>query len=217
MMDGGPATNSRSHVIHLKTWIIGGLSNILIGKVTVRLLMLKASIVIPWWQTYLVLNVIWQLLMSKHHNMWATHGECSCIKVMWFWIWWLCRFCVVIWVFHPCHNGQWPLTWKDLHPRFYPLYLFSYLKSWESASMPLFNVECQTRELLVPFWYVAVLDCGLNAGPPTLKVRTLPLGYWGGLNSCDKKSITSLWLSERWYNDCRFLYLYPRNEVWGGI
>ena len=155
--------------------------------------------------------------MSKHHNMWATHGECSCIKVMWFWIWWLCRFCVVIWVFHPCHNGQWPLTWKDLHPRSYPLHLFSYLNSWESASTPLFNVECQTREPLVPFWYDAVLDCGLNPGPPTLKVRILPLGYWGGLNSCDKKSITSLWLSERWYNDWRFLYLsmvyYCRDEM----
>ena len=31
------------------------------------------------------------------------------------------------------------------------LTLFSYLNSWERASFSFFNVECQTRELLVPF------------------------------------------------------------------
>ena len=65
----------------------------------------------------------------------------------------LCRFCVVIRFFHPRHNGQWPPTSKDFYPRLYPLHLlFSYLSSWEIASISLFNVECQTRELLVPFW-----------------------------------------------------------------
>ena len=47
----------------------------------------------------------------------------------------------------------------------------------------LFNVECQTRELLVPFllrlWYDAVLVGGLNPGPPALEASTLPLGYRG--------------------------------------
>ena len=43
-----------------------------------------------------------------------------------------------------------------------------------------------TRELLiqVPFllrlWYDAVLDWGLNPGPPALEASTLPLGYRGG-------------------------------------
>ena len=36
---------------------------------------------------------------------------------------------------------------------------------------------------LVPFlclWYDAVLDWGLNPGPPALKASTIPLGYQGG-------------------------------------
>jgi len=42
-----------------------------------------------------------------------------------------------------------------------------------------FNVECQTRELLVPFlellWYDEVLDWGLNLGPTAFEASTLPL------------------------------------------
>ena len=60
----------------------------------------------------------------------------------------------------------------------------SYLNSSERASISLLNVECQTRELLVPFllrlWYDAVLDWGLNPGPPALEASALPLGYRGG-------------------------------------
>ena len=41
--------------------------------------------------------------------------------------------------FHPCHNGQWP---PIFYPRFYPLHLFSYLNSWERASISFFNVQC---------------------------------------------------------------------------
>ena len=40
--------------------------------------------------------------------------------------------------------------------------------------------------LLVPFLqrlcYDAVLDLGLNPGPPALEASTLPLGYGGGGN-----------------------------------
>ena len=60
----------------------------------------------------------------------------------------------------------------------------SYLYSSERASISLFNVQCQTRELLVPvsecLWYDTVLDWGLNTGPPALEASTLPLGYRGG-------------------------------------
>ena len=39
------------------------------------------------------------------------------------------------------------------------------------------------KKLLVPFlkrlWYDAVLDWGLNLGPPALEANTLPLGYRG--------------------------------------
>ena len=72
--------------------------------------------------------------------------------------------------------------------------LFSYLNSWERASISLFNVECSIRELLVPFlkrlWYDVVLDWGLNPGPPALEASTLPLGYRGdgGLYKYDTKS-----------------------------
>ena len=48
----------------------------------------------------------------------------------------------------------------------------------------IFNVECQTRELLIPFllplWYDSVLVVGLNPIPPSLEASTLPLGYRGG-------------------------------------
>ena len=33
---------------------------------------------------------------------------------------------------------------------------------------------------LIYLWYDAVLDWGLNPGPPALEANTLPLGYQGG-------------------------------------
>ena len=53
-----------------------------------------------------------------------------------------CRFCVVIRFFHPRHNGQWPptSTSKDFYTRSYPLHYFSYLNSWERAS--IFPFQC---------------------------------------------------------------------------
>ena len=51
-----------------------------------------------------------------------------------------CRFCVVIRFFHPRHNGQWPPTSKDFLSQIVPLHLFSYLNSWERAS--IFPFEC---------------------------------------------------------------------------
>ena len=42
--------------------------------------------------------------------------------------------------FHPRHNGQWPPTLKDFYTRCYPLHLFSYLNSWERAS--IFPFQC---------------------------------------------------------------------------
>ena len=52
----------------------------------------------------------------------------------------LLSFCVVIRFFHPRHNGQWPPTSKDFLSQIYPLQLFSYLNSWERAS--IFPIEC---------------------------------------------------------------------------
>ena len=95
-----------------------------------------------------------------------------------------CRFCVVIWFFHPCHTVNDLQLRRIFYLRFYPLHVFFYLNSWERASISLINVQCLTRALLVPFlyclWYGAVLDCWLNLGPPALEASTLPLGYRGG-------------------------------------
>ena len=43
-------------------------------------------------------------------------------------------------VFYPRHNGQWLRLRRIFYPRFYPLHLFSYLNSWERAS--IFPFEC---------------------------------------------------------------------------
>ena len=51
-----------------------------------------------------------------------------------------CRFCVIIRFFHPRLKGQWPPTSKDFYTRSYPLHLFSYLSSWERAS--IFPFQC---------------------------------------------------------------------------
>jgi len=38
-----------------------------------------------------------------------------------------CRFCVVIRLFHPHHNGQWPPSLKDFYPSFFPLLFLTIL------------------------------------------------------------------------------------------
>ena len=95
-----------------------------------------------------------------------------------------CRFCVVIRFFHfsiPATTAYDFRLWRIFYPRFYPLHLFSHPNSLERAGISIFNVECQTRELLVPFllrlWYDSVLVGGLN---PALEASSLPLGYRGG-------------------------------------
>ena len=48
-------------------------------------------------------------------------------------------------------------------------------------------------KILVPFllrlWYDAVLDWGLNPGPPALEASTLPLGYRGSGTSDLKNGV----------------------------
>ena len=56
----------------------------------------------------------------------------------------------------------------------------SYLNSSKRDIFSLFNVECQTRELRVPFlrlWYDEVRYLGWNPGPSALDASTLSLGY----------------------------------------
>ena len=92
-----------------------------------------------------------------------------------------CLFCMVI--FHPRHNGQWPPTSKDFLSQILSFTFFSLSWFFRKSQYFPFNVECQTRELLVSFllrlWYDAVLVEGFNPGPPALEASTLPLGYRG--------------------------------------
>ena len=37
-----------------------------------------------------------------------------------------------------------------------------------------------TGTIFITVWYDAVLDWGLNPGPPALEASTIPLGYRGG-------------------------------------
>ena len=114
-----------------------------------------------------------------------------------------CRFCVVIRFFIPATTANDLRLRKIFIPDFIH-YIFgrpmtsdfegflsqilsitclSYLNPSGIASISRFNVECHTRELLVPFilrfWYDAVLDLGFNQGPPELEASTLPLGCRG--------------------------------------
>ena len=73
---------------------------------------------------------------------------------------------------------------SDFYLRFYRLRFCPILILEKEPVFSLYNAECYTREPLVPFlqrlWYDAVLDWGLNPGPPALEASTLPLGYQGG-------------------------------------
>ena len=73
-----------------------------------------------------------------------------------------CQFCVVIRFFSP---PQRPMTsdFKGFLYQILSITLLSYLNSF-----------------LLRLWYDAVLDCGLNPGPPALDASTIPLGYQGG-------------------------------------
>ena len=51
-----------------------------------------------------------------------------------------CRFCVVIRFSHHRHNGQW--SPRIFLSQILSITLFSYLNSWERASISLFNVKC---------------------------------------------------------------------------
>ena len=72
-----------------------------------------------------------------------------------------CRFCVVIWFFHPRHNGQWPPTSNDFLSQIWSITFFSYLNSSEKASISLLMLSAKQGNHLVPIllrlWYHSVL------------------------------------------------------------
>ena len=65
---------------------------------------------------------------------------CLPVFVVVFLVFDFCRFCVVIRFFIPATMANDLRLWRIFYPRFYPLLLFSYLNSWERAS--IFPFEC---------------------------------------------------------------------------
>ena len=61
-------------------------------------------------------------------------------------------------------------------------YIYFPILILEKAS--IFPIECSVLNKgttgTIFIWYDAVLDLGLNPGPPALEASTLPLGYRGG-------------------------------------
>ena len=51
-----------------------------------------------------------------------------------------CRFCVVIWFFHPRHNGQWPPTSKDFLSQILSITFFFPIVIFEKE--PVFPFQC---------------------------------------------------------------------------
>ena len=70
---------------------------------------------------------------------------------------------------------------------FFSVRLLSVLRGHSVLSSPpqrFFNKGI-TGTILQRLWYDAVLDWGLNPGPPALEASTLPLGYRGGGKNID--------------------------------
>ena len=110
-----------------------------------------------------------------------------------------CRFCVVIWFFHPCHNCQWPRLRRIFYPRCYPLHLFSYLNSWERASIFPFECSVLNKGTTGTIFIMSLVWRGPWLG---IEANTIPLGYRGG-GTC--------WCERTRVMDC--LCLAVRNEL----
>ena len=61
----------------------------------------------------------------------------------------LCRFCVVIQLFHPWHNDQWPSTSKDFYPRYYPLHFCLTLILEKEPVFPFLKLSVKQGN----YWY----------------------------------------------------------------
>ena len=99
-----------------------------------------------------------------------------------------CRFCVVIRFFHPSQNGQWPPTSKDFLSQILSItfifLIFPIFFLRKSQYFPFWMFSAEQGHFWYHFYNVfgmtRSLTGGLNPGPPTLEVSTIPLGYQGG-------------------------------------
>ena len=62
-----------------------------------------------------------------------------------------------------------------IHYIYFPILIFE-----KEPVFPFLMFSAKQGNYLVRIWYDAVLDWGLNPGPPALDASTLPLGYRGG-------------------------------------
>ena len=65
-----------------------------------------------------------------------------------------CRFCVVILLFHPRHNGQRPPTSKDFYTRSYPLHYFLILILEKEPVFPFSMLSAKQGNYWYPFYNV---------------------------------------------------------------
>ena len=108
-----------------------------------------------------------------------------------------CRFCVVSRFFIPVTTANDIRLRRIFYPRFYPLHLFSYLNSWERASIFLF--EC------------SVLNKGTTG---TICITSLVwrgpwLGIEPGTSSTRSQHYTTRLSRRRFYNEVRSNCNYP--------
>ena len=95
-----------------------------------------------------------------------------------------CRFCVVNRLFIPATTANDLRLWRIFYPRFYPLHLFSYLNSWERASISLFQRWVLNKGTTGTIFITSLVwRCpwlGIESGRPAREASTLPLCYRGG-------------------------------------
>ena len=98
-----------------------------------------------------------------------------------------CRFCVVIrFFFIPATTAN-DLWLRRISIPIYQLHYFLILILEKEPVFPFLMLNAKQRKHWYHFyslWYDAVLDWGLNPGPPALEASPLPLGYRGGRTHC---------------------------------
>ena len=88
------------------------------------------------------LGKIPEMLDNMKHAVARMHGKLEMLYAIlmgFFLAFDFCQFCVVIGFFHPRHKRQWPPPLKGFLYQILFITLFSYLNSWERASISLFN------------------------------------------------------------------------------
>ena len=97
--------------------------------------------------------------------------------------------------FYPRHNGQWL---RRISITDFIHYIFCSILILEKEPVfPFWMFSAKQGHYWYHFynvfWYDAVLDWGLNPGPPALEASTLPLGYRGGGISATETGTIFTW------------------------